>query len=57
MTDAAVTREDVLAALDLLLAQGFGELTVKVHEHKIEQIDTLIRKRKACRAGAGLKQA
>jgi hypothetical protein len=44
------TRQDVLDAMEELTASGFGELTVKVSEHKIAQIEVLIRKRKAPRA-------
>ncbi len=52
MADPALTRDDVVEALTLLLAEGFGELTVTVREHKIEQLETLIRKkRKVARAG------
>lgn len=49
---------DVLECLQLLVAQGYGELTVSVREHKIDQIETLIRKkRKVARASELLKPA
>jgi|CXWL01.1.fsa_nt_gi hypothetical protein len=44
------TREDVWEAVEELMASGFGELTVKVSEHKIAQVELLIRRRKAPRA-------
>lgn len=50
------TRDDILDALKELMASGFGDLTVKVSEHKIAQIELLIRRRKAPRA-AGPKGA
>lgn len=56
MPDAPLMREDVIESLELLLAHGFGELTVKISEHKIDQIDALIRKRKVPRAGPVHKQ-
>ena len=57
MGERDLDQRDVLDALELLLQQGFGELTVKVSEHNIQQVDTLIRKRKVSRAIVTLKQA
>lgn len=52
MGDGGLSAQDVRDALESLLAQGFGELTVTVREHNIEQIEALIRKkRKVARAG------
>ena len=51
MSESLYTRDDILDALEELMASGFGELTVKVSEHKIAQIEVLIRRRKAPRAG------
>ena len=51
MSETLYTRDDILDALEELMASGFGELTVKVSEHKIGQIEVLIRRRKAPRAG------
>ena len=50
MNEPLYTSEDILDALKELMASGFGELTVKVSEHSITQIEALIRKRKVSRA-------
>lgn len=51
MSESIYTRDDIVEALEELMTSGFGELTVKVSEHKIAQIEVLIRRRKAPRAG------
>ncbi|WP_447978102.1 hypothetical protein [Candidatus Nitrospira bockiana] len=42
--------EEVLAELDRIKKHGHGTLTVKVTDHRVSDVELLIRKRKAARA-------
>lgn len=52
--DARLEQQDVLATLDSVLANGYGELTVIVHAGKIAEIVQTTRHRQSARGALKL---